>query len=116
MKFRLAAAAVGLAILAGGCTLQYDRYGNPSGAGFTLAAAEEPTNIDRLVDAGREAAWLIDPKLGIAAGAIAGAFGLGKREESQRRKAAEQAWDESEARTRAVYSPVPTVNPSEVLL
>lgn len=106
----LAAGVIGL----GGCSLQYDRHGNPVGAGFTVAASEEPTNIDRVADAAREVSWLIDPKLGLAVGGIAGAFGLGKRESDKRREAAEKAWDESEARTLGRMAPAPVANPAEV--
>jgi hypothetical protein len=89
-------AALAAALAAGGCSLQYDRYGNPIGAGFTLAASDEPTTMENIADGVGNAAWLINPQLGIAAAGVLGAFGYGKREQAQRAKAADAAWDNAQ--------------------
>lgn len=95
MKLRLAALAA-LSLAVGGCSLQYDRYGNPIGAGFTLAASEEPTTLENIAEGAKNVGWLIDPKLGLAVAGVAGAFGYGKREQAQRAKAEAAGWDQGQ--------------------
>ena len=97
------------ALALGGCTVSHDRWGNPNGVGFFLAASEQPTDAQRVGmviqdAAGSAAPWLPAP-YGELLTAAAGAIGVGVLGARSKRRE-DEAFDEGVRRS--------DIRPSEV--